>query len=43
LNIKEKEQNPEFAGDMEALLRSGILYSQNAAFDWLKNDLIVKI
>lgn len=40
LNIEEKEKNPLFKGDMEALLRSGIGYSQEEAFDWLKNELL---
>tara|TARA_R110002072_G_scaffold302798_1_gene488852 strand:+ start:964 stop:1755 length:792 start_codon:yes stop_codon:yes gene_type:complete len=43
LNIEEKEQNPEFTGDMEALLRSSVEYNQEAAFEWLKNELIEKI
>lgn len=43
LNIEEKENNPDFTGDMEALLRSGIEYNQEAAFKWLKNELIEKI
>jgi len=43
MNIEEKEQSPEFIGDMEALIRSGIEYNQEAAFVWLKNELIEKI
>lgn len=43
INIEEKEKSSEFTGDMEALLRSGIEYDQAAAFEWLKNYLIVKI
>lgn len=43
LNIEEKENNPDFTGDMEALLRSGIEYNQEAAFKWLKTELIEKI
>lgn len=43
MNIEEKENNPDFTGDMEALLRSGIEYNQEAAFEWLKNELIEKI
>lgn len=43
LNIEEKENNPDFTGDMEALLRKDIEYNQKAAFDWLKNELINKI
>lgn len=43
MNIEEKEQNPSFIGDMEALLRTGIDYNQEKAFDWLKSELINKI
>lgn len=43
MNIEEKEQDHSFTGDMEALLRSGITYNQEAAFEWLKNELIEKI
>ena len=43
MNIEEKENNPDFTGDMEALLRLGIEYNQEAAFEWLKNELIEKI
>lgn len=43
LNIEEKEKSPEFTGDMEALLRPDIKYTQNEAFDWLKSELIENI
>lgn len=43
LNIEDKEKSPEFSGDMEALLRPDIKYSQNEAFDWLKKELIENI
>lgn len=43
LNIEEKENNPDFTGDMEALLRPGIEYDQKAAFEWLKNEVITKL
>ncbi|MDD4150137.1 MAG: nucleotidyl transferase AbiEii/AbiGii toxin family protein [Bacteroidales bacterium] len=43
LNIEEKENDVNFTGDMEALLRSGVEYNQEAAFIWLKNELINKI
>lgn len=43
MNIEEKEQDPNFIGDMEALLRTGIEYNQEQAFDWLKRELINKI
>jgi len=43
LNIEEKEQDPNFRGDMEALLRPEITYNQEAAFEWLKKELLEKI
>ncbi len=43
INIEEKEQDPNFTGDMEALLRPEIEYNQEAAFEWLKNELIEKL
>lgn len=43
LNIEEKENDPDFTGDMEALLRSEIKYDQQKAFDWLKKEIIEKI
>ena len=43
LNIEEKEQDRDFTGDMEALLRTGIEYNQEKAFEWLKSELINKI
>jgi len=40
LNIEEKEKDPGFIGDLEALLRQGIIYDQNAAFEWLRKEMI---
>ena len=40
LNMEEKEKDLNFTGDMEALLRPEIKYDQEAAFEWLKNELI---
>jgi hypothetical protein len=42
MNLEEKENSPHFKGDLEALLRSGIKYNQDVAFDWLKNELVAK-
>ena len=42
-NIVEKENDPSFSGDMEALLGRETVYSQEAAFEWLKSELIEKI
>ncbi|WP_136468972.1 nucleotidyl transferase AbiEii/AbiGii toxin family protein [Flagellimonas onchidii] len=41
-NIEEKENDPNFTGDMEALLRPEIEYDQWVAFEWLKEELIAK-
>lgn len=43
LNVEEKENDPDFTGDMEALLRSEIEYDQQKAFDWLKKEVIKRI
>ncbi|APQ18599.1 nucleotidyl transferase AbiEii/AbiGii toxin family protein [Maribacter hydrothermalis] len=43
MNIEEKENDPNFTGDMEALLRPEIEYNHEAAFGWLKNELMTKI
>ena len=43
LNIEEKEKNPDFTGDMEALLRTEITYNQEKAFTWLKKEILEKI
>lgn len=43
LNIEEKEKDTDFTGDMEALLRTGVEYDQEAAFSWLKNELLEKL
>ncbi|TLP79238.1 nucleotidyl transferase AbiEii/AbiGii toxin family protein [Maribacter sp. ACAM166] len=43
MNIEEKENDPNFTGDMEALLRPEIEYNQEAAFEWLKNELMINI
>ena len=43
INIEEKEVDPDFTGDMEALLRTEITYNQEEAFAWLKKEIIEKI
>lgn len=43
MNIEGKEQDPNFTGDMEALLRTGITYNQEKAFEWLKTEVIANI
>ena len=43
MNIEEKEVDPNFTGDMEALLRPEIEYNQEEALAWLKKEIIEKI
>jgi predicted nucleotidyltransferase component of viral defense system len=43
LNIEEKEQDTDFLGDMEGVIRSGVDYDQAEAFRWLKEELISKL
>ena len=43
MNIEEKENNPDFTGDMEGILRPEIKYNQETAFEWLKNVVIEKM
>ena len=43
MNLEEKEIDPDFTGDMEALLRTEITYNQEEAFSWLKKTVIDKI
>lgn len=42
-NLEEKESDPGFSGDLEALLRPEIKYDQKAAFEWLKYELIERL
>lgn len=35
-NIQQKENDPAFLGDIEALLRHEVNYDSREAFDWLK-------
>lgn len=39
-NIELKEEDINFRGDMEALLRAGIAYDPEEAFSWLKLEVI---
>lgn len=43
INIADKENSPEFTGDMKALIRPDISYNVEAAFDWLKNELVERM
>lgn len=43
LNIEEKEQDQHFLTDMDGLIRSGVKYNQQEAFEWLKNEVIIRL
>ena len=43
LNMEEKEKDPGFAGDIVGLLRGGIEYNQEKAFEWVKEELVNRI
>lgn len=39
LNIEEKQKDQLFQGDMEGLLRLGVEYDQEEAFDWIERGI----
>ena len=43
LNMEKKMQDPDFHGDIYGLLRPGIEYDQNKAYELIKTELIEKI
>ena len=43
LNIEEKQNDQNFTGDIEALLRKEIKYDIDKAFAWLKDNIIEKM
>ncbi len=43
INLEEKENDPNFIGDMEGLVRDGIDYKHADAFEWIRNELIEKL
>lgn len=42
-NMKEKLEDPDFSGDIYALLRPGIEYDQDEAYELVRTELIEKI
>lgn len=42
-NMEEKLEDPDFSGDIYALLRPGIEYDQAKAYELVRTELIVKI
>jgi predicted nucleotidyltransferase component of viral defense system len=43
LNMEEKLENPDFEGDIYGMLRPGVEYNQNNAYELIKTELIEKI
>lgn len=43
LNIEAKQNDPNFTGDMEGLLRPEIEYNQEEAVEWLKSEVIARL
>jgi predicted nucleotidyltransferase component of viral defense system len=43
LNMEQKLEDPDFEGDIYALLRPGVEYDQTKAFEMIKTELIEKI
>ena len=42
-NLDEKQEDPDFFGDMEALIRNDVDYNQGEAFEWLREEFIGKL
>jgi len=42
-NMEDKLEDPDFSGDIHALLRPGIEYDQAEAYDFIRTELIEKI
>ena len=43
LNIKEKMQDPYFSEDIGGLLRTGVEYDQDEAFEWITKEIVEKL
>ncbi|MBR5404162.1 MAG: hypothetical protein IK113_08080 [Bacteroidales bacterium] len=43
LNVDEKMQNPEFLGDTTGLLRPKLEYDPHAAWEIVRDELVVKL
>lgn len=43
LNIKEKAQDTYFSEDIRGLLRTGVEYDQDEAFEWITNEIVEKL
>lgn len=43
MNLDGKQNNPEFTGDIEGLLREGVDYDESKAFEWIRNEVLEKM
>ncbi len=43
LNLEEKKTSDLFRGDLEGLLRAGVNYDQDKAFEWIMDNLIDRL
>ncbi len=43
INLQEKKSSDLFNGDMEGLLRGGVVYHQDEAFEWITNEIVEKL
>lgn len=43
LNLEEKEQDADFLNDMKGIIRPEVIYDQKQAFEWVRNELLVKL
>lgn len=43
INMQEKENDNEFNGDIQLLLRPGIIYNSQQAFDLVMNEIVERI
>jgi len=42
-NILAKENDPDFAGDIEGILGPDIEYDQEDAFNWMKEEIVERM
>lgn len=42
-NLEEKVADADFEGDLEGILRAGVTYNQQEAFQWIKNQILPKL
>ncbi len=43
LNMEEKMQDKEFTGDIQMILRPGVEYQNNKAYEFIKKEILEKL